>query len=240
VTFPDVPVEGGQGSQVLRLEVLSGGFSLNWIELNRVQVCGTANLARGQSSSASSQESSSYPAGSAFDGDPTTRWSSAFSDPQWIQVDLGAVQNVARVRLIWENAFSRSYNIQFSTNAATWNSVCAITNGAGSIDDLAAVGSARYVRLYSRQRATQYGNSLYEFEVYPALQPASTKDLHPVPGSAFVNPSTPFMFSASSSNSAIATNTDQLVLNGIDVSPHWCDGDNDFKPSYEKITQASR
>ncbi len=33
--------------------------------------------------------SSAYAAANAVDGDPSTRWSSQFSDPQWIYVDLG-------------------------------------------------------------------------------------------------------------------------------------------------------
>ena len=151
--------------------MLTAGFNINWIELDRAQVCGTNNIALKQTASASSLESGSYPAASAFDGDPTTRWSSAFSDPQWLQVDLGSVQNIARVRLDWENAFAQSYSIQLSTNSSTWNTVYATTNGPGSINDLAALGSGRYVRMYSTQRGTSYGDSLWEFEVYPALAP---------------------------------------------------------------------
>ena len=35
----------------------------------------------------------------ALDGDAKTRWSSAFSDPQWLTVDLGAVTHLSRIRL---------------------------------------------------------------------------------------------------------------------------------------------
>ena len=168
VTLTNVPIAGGSGAGALRLEMLTGGFNLNWIELDRVQICGTNNIALKQTASASSVESGSYPAASAFDDDPTTRWSSAFSDPQWIQVDLGSVQNVARVRLNWENAFGQSYSIQLSTNSSTWTSVYTTTNGPGSINDLAALGTGRYVRMYGTQRGTGYGYSLWEFEVYRA------------------------------------------------------------------------
>jgi hypothetical protein len=86
-------------------------------------------------------------------------------------VDLGSLQNIARVRLDWETAYSQSYRIQLSTDNSTWIDAYATTNGVGGINDLAVPGSARYVRLYSTQRATSWGNSLYEFEVYPALSP---------------------------------------------------------------------
>lgn len=39
--------------------------------------------------SASSVENASFSASSAVDGNPATRWSSEFSDPQWIRVGLG-------------------------------------------------------------------------------------------------------------------------------------------------------
>ena len=171
VTLPDVPIAGGSGAKALRLEMLTGGFNINWIELDRVQICGTNNIALNQPSSASSVESRSYPAASAFDGDPTTRWSSAFSDPQWITVNLGSVQNIARVRLNWENAFAQSYRIQLSTDNNTWSNVYTTTNGLGSINDLATLGSGRYVQMYGTQRGTSYGHSLWEFEIYPALAP---------------------------------------------------------------------
>ena len=171
VTLTNIPIAGGNGSKALRLEMITSGFNLNWVELDRVQICGTNNVALKQTASASSLESGSYPAASAFDGDPTTRWSSAFSDPQWIQVDLGSVQNIARVRLDWENAFAESYSVQLSTNSSTWTTVYTTTNGPGSVNDLPALGSGRYVRMYSTQRGTSYGDSLWDFEVYPALAP---------------------------------------------------------------------
>ncbi len=174
VTLPNVPIQGGIGSQPLRLEVLNEGFNINWVELDRVQICGTNDLALNQTASASSLESSSYPAADAFDENPTTRWSSAFSDPQWVQVDLGSVQNIGRVWLSWENAFAPDYSIQVSSDGNTWSTIYSTTNGPGSINDLAAPGSGRYVRMYGTQRATQYGYSLWDFEVFSALTPQLT------------------------------------------------------------------
>lgn len=217
VTLPNVPIQGAVGSQALRLEVLNSGFNINWIELNRIQVCSTNNIALNQPSSASSLQSG-YTAAEAFDGDITTRWSSAFSDPQSIEVDLGSVQNVARVRLIWENAFALSYDLQLSTDNSTWTNVYGTTNGPGSINDLAALGAGRYVQMYAAARATQYGDSLWEFEVYPTPQPASINNVSPVAGGVFVAPSNGFSFTASSGTTNILTNDIQLILNGIDVS----------------------
>ncbi len=179
VTLPDVPISGGVGSKALRLEVLNGGFNINWIQFDRIQICGVNDIALNQPSSASSVESGSYPAANAFDGNPTTRWASAFSDPQWIAVDLGSVQDITRVRLNWENASAQSYSIQLSADNSIWTNVYTTTNGPGSINDLAAIGSGRYVRMYSTKRSTSYGNSLWEFEVYSTPQEASISDISP-------------------------------------------------------------
>src|SRR5580693_993228 len=50
--------------------------------------CGTANLALNKTATASSTENAGTPAADAVDGNTGTRWSSAFSDPQWLEVDL--------------------------------------------------------------------------------------------------------------------------------------------------------
>ena len=60
--------------------------------------CGTTNLALHQPTTASSVHGPSWLASNATDGSLTTRWSSAFSDPQWLQVDLGTPQPVCRSR----------------------------------------------------------------------------------------------------------------------------------------------
>lgn len=125
------------------------------------------NLARNRPTTASSTETVSFPAASATDGDPATRWSSAYSDRQWLQVDLGAGQAVSRVVLRWEAAYGKAFQIQLSDDNATWRTVYSTTTGTGGVQDLTGLsGSGRYIRLYGTQRGTTYGYSLYEFEVY--------------------------------------------------------------------------
>ena len=218
VTLPNVPLPGGAGSKVLRLEVLNAGFSINWIKLDRVQICGTNNIALNQPASASSLESSAYPASGAVDGDLTTRWSSVYSDPQWITVDLGSVQSLARVRLNWENASAKSYSLQLSTDSNTWINVCTTTNGPGSINDLAALGSGRYVRVYCTQRNTGYGDSLWELEAYPTPQPTVISGISPASSGVFVNPAGNLTFTVSSTATNIPTDGVRVIVNGIDVS----------------------
>ena len=170
VTLPAVSLAGGIGSQALRLEVLTNGFSINWIGLNSTQT-GT-NIALYKAATASSLENAGYPATNAFDGNLNTRWSSAFSDPQWIYVDLGATYNISEVVLYWEAAYGKSYQIQVSPDALNWTNIYSTTTGLGGTEDLTGLsGTGRYVRMYGTARGTPYGYSLWEFQVFPALAP---------------------------------------------------------------------
>src|SRR5262245_45910576 len=68
-----------------------------------IEICAAGALPI-TSASASSAESAALGAGNAIDGNASTRWSSAFSDPQWLQVDLGTLRQIGRVLLSWETA----------------------------------------------------------------------------------------------------------------------------------------
>jgi hypothetical protein len=129
---------------------------------------GAGLLSQGHPATASSVENAGLAAGNAVDGSTTTRWSSAFSDPQWLQVDLGATHTVNRVVLNWQNAYGKAFQVQTSANGTTWTTIYSTTTGTGGLQDLAVTGSGRYVRVYGTQRATQYGYSLLEFQVYGA------------------------------------------------------------------------
>ncbi|GIH63908.1 discoidin domain-containing protein [Microbispora siamensis] len=127
--------------------------------------CGTTNVAQGRPSSASSTENAGTPASAAFDGDTSTRWSSAFSDPQWIQVDLGSSQQICRVVLNWEAARAQTFKIQVSADGSAWSDATATVNGASGTQSLDLTATGRYVRMYGLTRATAYGYSLWEFAV---------------------------------------------------------------------------
>jgi fibronectin type 3 domain-containing protein len=127
---------------------------------------GAANLALGHPTTASSTENAGTPGANATDGNTGTRWSSTFSDPQWIQVDLGGTHTVSQVLLRWETAYGRAYQIQVSADAVNWTSVYSTVAGPGGTETLTITGTGRYVRMYGTQRATQYGYSLWELQVF--------------------------------------------------------------------------
>ncbi|GAA2647876.1 discoidin domain-containing protein [Nonomuraea recticatena] len=125
-------------------------------------------LSQGKPATASSVEDATLGAASAFDGDlTTTRWASVEGhDPEWLQVDLGAVTPLTRVKLTWEAAYGKAYQIQASNDGAAWTTLYSTSSGDGGTDDLTVSGSGRYVRMYGTARGTAYGYSLYEMQVY--------------------------------------------------------------------------
>jgi beta-glucanase (GH16 family) len=127
---------------------------------------GATLLSQGHTATASSTENTSFTAPNAVDGNTGTRWSSAFSDPQWLMVDLGATHSISQVVLNWETAYATAYQIQTSTDGATWTTIYSTTTGTGGTQTLAVSGSGRYVRMNGTTRATQWGYSLWEFQVY--------------------------------------------------------------------------
>ena len=107
----------------------------------------------------------------AFDADSGTRWESAHGvDPQWIAVDLGSSCSITGAKLIWETAAGKDYKIQVSTDNSTWADVYTKTDGTAGTEDItfAAPVTGRYVRMYGTARTTEYGYSLWGFEVYGA------------------------------------------------------------------------
>jgi hypothetical protein len=131
---------------------------------------GGTDLALHKTTTASSYQSTGngapFPASNATDGDWTTRWASDWSDPQWIQVDLGQSTTFHTVQLGWEAAYAKSYQIQTSANGTDWTTVYSTTSGGGGVETLNVTGTGRYVRVNMTARGTSYGDSLYEFGVY--------------------------------------------------------------------------
>jgi len=132
-----------------------------------------AVLSQGKPATASSSENAATAASSAVDGNTGTRWSSAFSDPQWLRVDLGARATVNQVVLNWEAAYARAFQLQVSADGTTWTTVYSTTTGTGGTQTLNVTGSGRYVRLYATARATAYGYSLWELQVLGTFDTAA-------------------------------------------------------------------
>jgi glucose/arabinose dehydrogenase len=125
------------------------------------------DLARGRPVKVSTTQKAGLEGSKAVDGSTSTRWSSVYSSPQWIRVDLGAGTKVGRAVLRWETAYGKSYRVQVSNDGSTWTTVYSTTTGNGGVDDIAFTArTTRYLRVYGIARGTKWGYSLWELEAY--------------------------------------------------------------------------
>lgn len=109
-----------------------------------------------------------FKASNANDGNAGTRWSSGFTDDQWIRVDLGSVKTVNKVVLSWEDAHATDYLIEVSVDDQNWQTAFAKSGSLGKVETLTfPAKQARYVRMHGQHRSNKlYGYSLWSFEVY--------------------------------------------------------------------------
>jgi hypothetical protein len=129
---------------------------------------GKGNLAFYQPARASSvEQNSDYFPLNAVDGDPDTRWTSNPLDPQWIYIDFESICKINKIILLWETAYAKEYEIQISNDLSSWSTVYLENNGDGKLDEITLqTYETRYIRMYGKKRATGWGYSLYEFQVF--------------------------------------------------------------------------
>jgi len=125
------------------------------------------DLAFGRPASASSSKSEERSAARAVDGRVDTRWTSAYSDNQWLCVDLGEIRTLTSVRIRWERAHARSYLVQGSVDGTSWETLASEAGREGWVTtELPEGPRARWVRMHGQERATEFGFSIWEMQVY--------------------------------------------------------------------------
>ena len=157
----ELPVSGTYKIVARSYEYRStGGYTISLSRAN------STNLALNKGAAATSVEYRGVEPYKAFDGRSNTRWSSAFQDPQFISVDLGSNQTFNKVILRWEAAYARRYGI-FVWTGSQWRQLYWTNNGNGGLDTITfnAV-TGRYVGMLGVQRGTNWGYSLWDFEIY--------------------------------------------------------------------------
>ncbi|MPZ82702.1 MAG: hypothetical protein GEV28_20790 [Actinophytocola sp.] len=153
---------------------------------------GTADLARGRPTTASSNDPGYLPP-YATDGDPASRWAVARAErprpDSWLAVDLGAEYEVDRARLSWDPAFGAEYRVQVSSDGTTWRdavSVPAAHTFAGwvNVDDRAGFvvrGAANPIRVTATtvtlSAGPAQGSAGLVVEGYPAQRAGRTAEL---------------------------------------------------------------
>ena len=89
-------------------------------------------------------------------------------------MDLGSTQSICQVVISWEAAYAKAFQIQTSNDNSTWTTIYSTTTSTGGTQTLNITGSGRYIRMYGTVRATQYGYSIYEFQVHGATGTGNT------------------------------------------------------------------
>ncbi len=109
-------------------------------------------------------------ASNAVDGDPATRWSSAFSEPQSISVDLGSDVTIDRIEILWDPyAYGSSYKVELSSDGTNWTTVHSASGGDGSPATIRfSPARARHVRVMDITRGGdwEWGVAIYELRVF--------------------------------------------------------------------------
>ncbi|MFD6142005.1 discoidin domain-containing protein [Promicromonospora sp. NPDC060271] len=218
-------------------------------------------VSQGRPAVASSLEKPEFLARNAVDGNPETRWSSGFSDPQWLRIDLGRSTVVHRVEIDWEVSHSTGYSIQLSDDGETWETHW-FGAGDGGQDVHDILGEGRYVQMYSTQRSGTAGNSIWELRIYgepekKAAAPAQPASPKPEPSAeASARPSATPEASPSASPEAspvpsrsgppgsvlyyvIGTEPDGSVEKLNDISERFL-GDRDRWPEIAELTEGHR
>jgi hypothetical protein len=159
----------------------TGATNFGNVSIVDVQVVGDANNACATTSSgcgqslkiipsaakASSTQFSYTPAAAAIDQDWGTRWSSNSTDNEWLAVDLGTQARVDSIRVTWEHAFAQQYAVQTGTSiSGPWTTIATVNGQFGPQTVSLNVASTRFLRVLGVKRATQYGYSIWELDVY--------------------------------------------------------------------------
>ena len=152
------------------------------------------NLALNKSSNASSEYVDSkdgnktYESSLAFDGKGTneivdgkqSRWvSNRKSNDEWIYVDLQDIYNISKVILNWEGSGAKKYKVQVSNDGQVWTDISDINDGDGGLDELSYKDvTGRYVRMLGIEVGSDYGYSLWEFEVYGTTLKSKLQEIY--------------------------------------------------------------
>ncbi|HDS1122902.1 TPA: discoidin domain-containing protein [Stenotrophomonas maltophilia] len=115
--------------------------------------------------SASSQQVPAMAISHLIDNDPNTVTGGAFSPGHWFQIDLGAPATLAGVRLTWDVSNPEGYTLQTSLDGTQWQTAYTMDDSLGGVETLYfAPRQARYLRLASPRRTSDWGVSIFEME----------------------------------------------------------------------------
>ncbi|MCX4980934.1 beta-N-acetylglucosaminidase domain-containing protein [Streptomyces sp. NBC_00572] len=135
------------------------------------------DLTRTATASSSGDETADFPASSAADGDPATRWSSPAEDGAWWQMELPEPARIGQVVLHWQDAYASRYRVQVSADGRVWRTAATVADGKGGRESVRMdAADTRFLRVQGETRATRYGYSLWSVETYAVAPKDPPKD----------------------------------------------------------------
>lgn len=143
------------------------GYSIYEIELNPQLLLPEEKVSLVNATASSSEGCSPS---DAIDGNSSSRWGSKQGvDPQWLQAKLDpSPQKIRAVKIAWETASAKKYDIQTSMDGLEWKTVSKINDGkpAETRTIFFAPTDAAYVRVFGKARNGEWGYSIWELEAY--------------------------------------------------------------------------
>ena len=106
----------------------------------------------------------------AIDGNEGTRWESAQTDDETWILNMGQLRIFNTIKILWEGAYAKEFTLYFSNDGENWSELYVETNltqaGWQTID--VAKTTAQYIKYHGTKRATGWGQSFFEFQVFLA------------------------------------------------------------------------
>lgn len=147
-----------------------------------VKPCGNkGNIASGKPVYVSSTERDEFKAEYAVDGDLSTRWSSNFTENEWLTIDLEKESGVCAVEITWFSCCNlivgaKGFEVQHSQDNLNWVTAATVVNNFDNYSYVPVTVNARYIRIKGTKRTIEsLGYSISELKVYGTDETLSTE-----------------------------------------------------------------
>lgn len=161
----NVAKNGAEGYDALKQATIAETITIDNVTYNNY------NKYEGLTVTATSEKDA---ASKAIDGSTSSRWESDHGvDPQEVLVDFGCVYSLKNIKIYWETASSKTYEVLVSEDGNTFEKLTDVESENGDrVDDitLSSQIEVRAVKLNCTSRTTTYGHSIYEMAFYGASE----------------------------------------------------------------------
>ena len=175
--FSGIPFSSGNPYPLIFSKPIISGVGTEYVQsenldlLNRVYglmlTNGYKNVALEGNASASSVEKDGFTPAQAIDGDYNTRWASRPGMPQWLEIDWNKTQELAKIRIVFENAYANDYTIK-TWNGSNWTTQIKVENNTSLEPEYAfsQLTPTTRIRIDFTKALPFNFTSIWELEVY--------------------------------------------------------------------------